>query len=397
MSAHREIRALTGLRGVAALYVVLFHYTDGLPGTNPFYRLIGHGYLAVDIFFVLSGFVMALNYRHLFDGTPLWRAFTVFLGRRIARIYPLYLCGTLAGYIVVRYFSPNTGDLSSLHQTLALNLTMVQAWFLAPNLDPPSWSLSTEWAAYLLFPALLSLVFFKRGLRNWLGLVLCLAVIPAFAWLPHLLHHATFSVSNDFFDLNTNQVLRCLPEFALGILVVRGLGTSWERFFLSRSWIATLLSLVLIALLMFHGTNFVFVLLLPLLVLSLMQGRSLSARLLSSRPVYFLGLISYSLYIVHSLFTGVLVRIHLWAQIHHLRHAQSYAATFAFAIALPLSVLTYYYIELPGSRLLRRWFEGAPAIKPKSGLPPEIPTSNPDIPNAALNPSQAIAFSRNSR
>lgn len=400
MSAHKEIRALTGLRGIAALYVVLFHYTDGLHPTNAFKVLISHGYLAVDIFFVLSGFVMALNYRHLFSstsGTPLWRAYTVFLGRRIARIYPLYLCGTIAGYVVLRFTLPDTASFSELHQTLGLNLAMVQAWFLAPNLDGPSWSLSTEWAAYLIFPALLSLVFFRRTLRHLLGVIACIVAITVFAWLPQVLHHATFSFSNDFFDLNANQVLRCLPEFALGILIVRGLGTSWERFFVSRAWTGTLLSVVLIALLMFRGTDWIFVLLLPLLVLSLMRARSLSARLLSSGPVHYLGLISYSLYIVHSLFTGVLVRIHTWAQFHELRHAQSYAAAFGFSVALPLAALTYRYIELPGSRLLRHWFEGSPATKPKPAPLAETPYPAPGISDAARIHPPAIAFTRNSR
>jgi peptidoglycan/LPS O-acetylase OafA/YrhL len=380
MSAHKEIRALTGLRGVAALYVVLFHYTDGLAPTNPLNILIGHGYLAVDIFFVLSGFVMALNYRHLFDGTPFWRAYITFLGRRIARVYPLYLCGTLVGYLLVRHIALDPGRLSDMRHAPILNFLMMQSWFLAPSLDAPGWSLSAEWAAYLVFPALLSLCFFRPTFRHWLGLACCIAAVIAFAHLPQLLrHHPTFSFSNDFFDINTNQVLRCLPEFTLGIFVVRGLGTplgrSLEGIFVAHSWTVSLFSLGLVALLMVAGKELLFVLLLPLLLLSLMPTSTLPARLLSSGPVYFFGLISYSLYIVHGLSTQVLVRVHAWAQSHHLQHAQTYAALTAFTLVVPLSILTYYYIELPASRLLRRWFEGAP--KPKEPPGPCLPHKFP--------------------
>ena len=57
-----EVRALTGLRGVAALYVVLHHFFSPYSSTNLPQSLLAHGYLAVDLFFTLSGFVMALNF-----------------------------------------------------------------------------------------------------------------------------------------------------------------------------------------------------------------------------------------------------------------------------------------------------------------------------------------------
>ena len=54
MRTGQEIKALTGLRGVAAIYVMIFHYYSGLPLSNPGTTLISHGYLAVDLFFVLG-------------------------------------------------------------------------------------------------------------------------------------------------------------------------------------------------------------------------------------------------------------------------------------------------------------------------------------------------------
>ena len=96
-----EIRSLTGIRGIAALYVVLFHYLSGRPFTSPLSTFLNHGYLAVDLFFALSGFVLALNYSHLFATGLNWPNFLAFLGRRLARIYPLYLVLTLLALIAV--------------------------------------------------------------------------------------------------------------------------------------------------------------------------------------------------------------------------------------------------------------------------------------------------------
>lgn len=73
-----EIRALTGLRGIAAILFVVFHEAGNFAGTGPAATFLRHGYNAVDLFFVLSGFVMALTYRAKFRG-----------GARIVRFNPV--------------------------------------------------------------------------------------------------------------------------------------------------------------------------------------------------------------------------------------------------------------------------------------------------------------------
>ena len=85
----REIRALTGLRGIAALYVVFFH-ANGLHAFPSVVRpFVSHGYMAVDLFFILSGFVMAMTYGGLFENGFNFNNFKTFLLLRLARIYPL--------------------------------------------------------------------------------------------------------------------------------------------------------------------------------------------------------------------------------------------------------------------------------------------------------------------
>jgi peptidoglycan/LPS O-acetylase OafA/YrhL len=365
MSSPREIRSLTGLRGVAAVYVVFFHYFDGLKSRNPLAIFLNHGYLAVDLFFVLSGFVMTLNYRLLFRDQLSVKAYFVFLGRRIARVYPLYLAGTIAGFLLVlahQLEGPRPGELL---KTALLNLGMLQCWVGAGSLDAPGWSISAEWAAYLLFPMLLGTVFFRRGLLGWTCVLSSIAAMVGFWYLPHALGQP--ELTGSFFSMGMLPVLRCLPEFTLGILVVRCLGTRLEHRAVERPWVASVVCVAIFALLMVWQSDLLIVLLCPLLILSLLAAKSVPARLLSWRPVHYLGVLSYSIYIVHDLLGGLMGTVHRYAAQHGLAHAQTYATAVGIALTFPLSMLAYRFIEAPGRKVLRHVFEG-----------PQMPRKEPE-------------------
>ncbi len=150
-----HIAPLTSLRFVAAIWVVLFHYwphlaVDGTPG------LIAKGYLGVELFFVLSGFILCHVYlREAEAGTF---SYGRFVWARLARIYPLHLAvlagvGLMGAAAAVAGVSvdPNLTD----WRALPAHLTMTHAWGLSPvaGWNHPSWSISAEWFAYLLVPA----------------------------------------------------------------------------------------------------------------------------------------------------------------------------------------------------------------------------------------------------
>src|SRR6266513_2856834 len=85
--------ALTSMRGLAAWWVVLYHFRDEVPKAlfgNTLYYVISHGDLAVDFFFELSGFVIALRYAGQFS-RPNWAVYKDFLIARLARLYPAYI------------------------------------------------------------------------------------------------------------------------------------------------------------------------------------------------------------------------------------------------------------------------------------------------------------------
>ena len=152
-------------------------------------------------------------------------------------------------------------------------------------------------------------------------------------------------------------VVRCLPEFSLGLLAFR-LSATRSRLVLAQSqWVATALCLVIILLLAIPKTDFVVVLLFPILVISLTSDRNLPGRILSSPHVEFIGQLSYSIYLTHDLMGGLLSRVHGLAEQLGLHHGQTYAAAVGILLTFPVSYLAYNFIEVPARRRLRVIFE----------------------------------------
>jgi peptidoglycan/LPS O-acetylase OafA/YrhL len=188
----REIRALTGLRGIAALYVVFFH-ANGLHAFPAAIRpFVSHGYIAVDLFFILSGFVMAMTYGGLFENGFSFAAFRKFLLLRLARIYPLYILMTVITAVMITTVLSGTYRFDdNVLRALPYNITMTHVWGLAYSIVPPSWSISTEWAAYLLFPVCVLVAMWLPRRYALLGVVAAFGILLSVAYGPQwMTHHA---------------------------------------------------------------------------------------------------------------------------------------------------------------------------------------------------------------
>src|ERR1035437_252958 len=90
-----EIKSLTGVRGIAACSVMFYHLSHIRPFAQYNFRIVSKGYLCVDLFFVLSGFVMALVYSKTFQHGCTKRDYRKFLFNRMARVFPLHLAVAL--------------------------------------------------------------------------------------------------------------------------------------------------------------------------------------------------------------------------------------------------------------------------------------------------------------
>lgn len=184
MQSHR-FHLLDGLRGLAAICVVLIHMPVSLRQHLP----VANAWLAVDFFYCLSGFVIAFAYEGRFRAGLGMRDF---LAARIIRLYPLYLLGTVLGVVSYLVVSGASGELSAS----ILNLLSVigPALLMLPNLphhwpdatcfplDGPAWSLASEFVANILFAVLLGRRFGSSVVIALLAgsSLLILATLPTF-------------------------------------------------------------------------------------------------------------------------------------------------------------------------------------------------------------------------
>ena len=288
--------ALTGLRGLAAWGVVFFHARSKLTDWVPDW-LVGwgdKGYLAVDLFFMLSGFVMYLNYASRLKGGGMG-AVLDFWWRRFARIYPLHLA-VLAGLVGLAAIMAATGrDTSNypLHE-LPLHLLLIQNWGFTEALkwNHPAWSISAEVGAYILFPLILLLVDWDRASPARLAVIIVLlaaALWGAFAWGGHALLGDA---------IERMGLLRCVGGFTIGIAVA-ALWTRWRD-----RGVAGPLYAVTAALFAAHlWFDTPEVLMVPLifaaLLLAIATDNGVLARGLSARPLLWLGDTSYAVYLIH--------------------------------------------------------------------------------------------------
>lgn len=338
--------SLTGVRAFAALWVVCHHLRPAPPGLERFFDL---GYLGVDLFAFLSGFVIAHHY-----AAPLARhdsrTAARYLWVRAVRIFPLHWFA-LALMVVARFSIEGFGERPADRERygaadLVQQILMVYGWGFADRFawNLPSWTVSSEWLCYLVFPFAAPWVAREGSGARAAGLaVLCLAATTA-ALVS--VGHADFNAALDY------GWLRIGGEFATGCWLqrawLRGFarGAPWE-------WIgpAALGAAVVFGTLdLPAGVVASF----AVLVLALAQQRGVLARALSIAPFVFLGEASYAIYLMHWVVLRVLLYT-AWAPIPLTgRPGTLGVVAVDFACVVAVSVLAHLAIDVPLRRRLRR-------------------------------------------
>lgn len=368
MNEQNRFAAIDGLRGLAALYVVVFH--ANWQTHIAFSQFTANGYLAVDLFFIISGFVIASAYRNrIADAVSFGR----FMLMRLFRIYPLHLAVLLAfvALELVRLLLyaargsvggpfPFTGDKSL--ELLTGHVFLVQGLGVTPGIgwNAPSWSISCEFFAYVLFG--LTVVFMPlRRLPHPVVLVGVSVVLYAV-------------IIGGWSTLNAVPLARCIAGFALGVALFQ-CRREWNGALesLPRIWhvaleVAIVVS-ILASLTLVSGPSAI--ILIPLFagaVMLFQAQRGPVSYALESNPIQFLGRTSYSIYMVHILtfvpFTFALKRLTGSAEYLQLPDdrllmiADPLLGDISVLVAVPavlvVSHFTYLWIEEPGRQLGRR-------------------------------------------
>ena len=360
--ARAQLKALTSLRFFAALYVVLFHMrvTGELAGGPWWYQNFASiGYIGVNCFFVLSGFILVYTYTDpVLDAPRFWQA-------RFARIYPAYAL-SLALSAPLFFLIVHRGDIpffawSSQHLFLACLLTvlLLQAWVPQGALtwNPVCWSLSVEAFFYLSFPALLPWCR-RRSSARLIGTLAGVALVSLGLSVFYVVGHpdgidkvnsqeTTLLWKN---VLSFNPVAR-LPEFVVGMLA----GALFLRGKIGRGAALPLVMggmLVLVILTVLVGaipTPLISAGFLSPAFAAIILGLALRphwAAVLEVKWLVILGEASYSLYLLHSMVLNDIYN--RWPALPHWTRVG-----LAIGGSIAAALLCFYFVEKPGRNLLR--------------------------------------------
>jgi peptidoglycan/LPS O-acetylase OafA/YrhL len=373
---------LTGLRIVAAVWVVLFHFHfTPLPGVAKVAAALGPlvtaGALGVDLFFVLSGFVITDTYLDVMGPTLRAGAAARFVWARACRIWPVYaLVFHLFGLwlmarlvfgtdseVAFQAVQPELGAGQYIQQ-----LFMVQLWdnpfFDGASWVGSTWSISAEWLAYLLFPVGALVLFRLRNLPAVVLGVAAVALMAPIAW-------AYLNTGSPYYPWS--WVVRILCGFSSGALVylaVRRMRRTSSRARRSASVFAVVLPLMIVGGLLLGeligpGRGGAVIVLFPLLVAALAVADRGPALVLSAPWAVYGGRISYSLYLVHiPMFEIYWLALRKFSWLGPDTVVAHLIGVLVFVATVAVAALAYHAVEEPARRSMRRLVPAAEAARP---------------------------------
>ncbi len=334
---------LDALRGIAALMVVLFHFTMDRPEMHLGFK---YGVTGVDFFFIISGFVIFLT----LSGTKNWKDFVV---SRFSRLFPTYwTVVTFTALMTALYRLLHDESMSGLLGQYLGNMTMIQWYFKIPNLDEPYWTLLIEMQFYVV----MLLVFSIKQLRN-------IAVIGVAGLAFVLLNHYVLSQAAPLifkFSRGLCGLINHFPLFFAGILFYKIKFNQGRRLYKVPLLAACFVSQVVLY--ADGGTSYLYIsqveyaamLALYFSVFSL-YAFDVPMHIVNKATVY-LGNISYSLYLVHKFVCVHLIipaltalGVNFWVSV--------------FAVCLPtvivIASLITFLIEKPALQFIRDRYKRA--------------------------------------
>ncbi len=346
MNDSRRLLQIDGLRALAALSVVAYHYTtryqEVFPDAAPLFAGFAHGNLGVNLFFAISGFVIVMTLERS-------RSAFQFVSSRVARLYPAYwgaIALTTCALLLLPL--PWHDRMPSATQVL-VNLTMLQRFVGIRDVDGAYWSLQIELIFYVWMLAMWRLGALRRPVR------LCLAWTAAVLLTKVVERQSGIRLDPDW---SNALMLYWFPWFAIGVLSWDGLrtkatataadkvaqtGSSSSRIrlvalgfaILTASWGEglSILACALAAALLLHAA----------------ARQQLPA--LQWRPLVFFGAISYPLYLLHQSIGWTLIR-HLG---DHTTAARVFSIAVAVGVSVTLATLVHRWLEEPGRLRLRAW------------------------------------------
>ena len=347
----KHILSLTSARFIASFAIVLYHFKDQMGfHIEEYTHILKNAYVGVDFFFILSGFIMAHSY--VTQITQKKFSFLTFMKRRFARIYPVHFVTLMAfcglGFLFFLLgIKPNIPEKYTL-EAIPINLLLLQAWGLKAEgtFNTPSWSISAEWLAYLLF---LPLILLLLKLNKILSLTLTIITMIAFYFItPSITGTQMTGLAHHL------GILRIIPEFFYGIAMYLFLSYKIPSQKISTAlWVGGLIAMLFC--LHFGVLDLITIFLFGILIYALAARSCYGQHHILDNPVLIYGgQISYSMYMIHALiytlaFNGAdillenqssMMQIIIWGV--------SVIAVF------PAAIVLFHLIEEPGRKFINK-------------------------------------------
>jgi peptidoglycan/LPS O-acetylase OafA/YrhL len=373
----RGLSQIDGLRGLAVAEVVVFHAAG---------RLIPSGYIGVDVFLVLSGFLITGILLREYERTSTIRM-RRFYARRALRILPalVVVCVVMIGCALIL---PDLRDREASLLGAVGALTYTASPLAAAGRDLgdflPTWSLSVQEYFYVLWPLIMLLVLRRTGRRTVVLITVLTGVAGAYTMSAYLLFH--WSEERISYAADT-RLVQLLVGVLFAVLISR------TRIAVP-TWLAAGCAVVLVGCVTlpvsvstpfyYGGASLLVALLAALLVVHLAAGRSVLARVLSWGPMVWVGRRSYGIYL-WSLPVGALVSLTLMPGLPR------FAARVVLTVLVP--AVSYTVVEQPMLRL-RRHLDGAATQAITVPRPPPLRDPPPSADAWATTPSRSVSHGR---
>lgn len=336
----KRITEIDALRGIAAVIVVIYHYTfhynERFGHVKPDYNttLFDFGHYGVQLFFIISGFV-------IFMSVSRGKSALDFMIKRTFRIYPAYIFAIILTFLVL---GKSGIDINRTFFEAIINFTMFQEFFGVRNIDGVYWSLRVEMTFYLMMAVVLYL-----GAKNRVMLVSFAMLAGGF-----FIQIMNDRVGGDFWTtMERFSTANYVQMFVIGIMFY----CIWQH-----GPKIKYMSLVLVSIIydfVFEGlTNGMFTLLFIAIFGLVLAGKM---KWLNNRFLLFLGSISYPLYLVHQNIGYAMIReMEKFGMIHELW------ILVPLFLSIALSVLIVKYVEVPVQNLLYKKYK---AYRDKKSAP----------------------------
>ncbi len=331
-----RINKLDGLRGLFALFVVLFHFNKhNAPQFIVDNFFVRESYIFVDFFFILSGYVITLTYNDRLNTSA---DFLTFIKKRFIRLYPLLLFSTLMYWGFVHPHFNNQNIWLAVDTLLLTNATPILGSGIGMNY--PSWSISSEMISYLLFGLSSIIAIQKRK-----PVLLAILTIGSFILL---------STQQNYFQTGSLGFVRGLACFNLGYFIYLFAAKKLQLPNQSEWFVL----MGIIGLMYYHFTtpleNPIGTILLQFFIpitfatsiLILIKTNGFLSQLLQTKPFLFLGKISYSIYLNHAFVIGYFIpKLFKWIQFTNGESKKAISIGILFVILMIYSWGTHYFIE----------------------------------------------------